>query len=577
MTKSTDPRRRAALLYWQRQSLAQISEEIGVSLNTLYSWRRRDQWEAKTPIQRIELTLEDQVMQLAAKKSKSNTDLRDIDFFMRQIERAARINPGASSSHGGIIVGPDDQPKRKRGMDIEKIAAACKGAFLDSIFQYQKVWYDAGLVHRIRNILKSRQIGATWFFAREALVDALETGRNQIFLSASRAQAHVFRQYIVAFYKEVTGKQLKGDPIILPNGATLYFLGTSSKTAQSYHGNLYFDEYAWVSKFLELRKVASGMAIHKKWRQTFFTTPSTLAHDSYLFWSGKLFNRGRARANHVEIDLSHSSLAEGRACEDGQWRQIITVEDAIAGGCDLFDLDQLYNEYSAEEIANLLMCQFMDDATATFTFTMLLNCCCDSWGEWDDLRPFAERPLANSPVWIGYDCSLTGDNSALAVLSPPDGPGGAFRLIERLQFNDPNYQSQSDKIRAMTKRYNVQHIAIDVTGGYGEAVYQLVKDWYPLVKPLRYTMNDKIRLVLKAQNVINKRRLLFDHGARDVISAFLNIKRTVTPSGQYVTFRAGRSEEASHSDIAWAIMNALENEALTEEDGNTKRTVMEIY
>lgn len=36
---------------------------------------------------------------------------------------------------------------------------------------------------------------------------------------------------------------LKGDPIVLPNGATLYFLGTNARTAQSYHGNLYLDEY----------------------------------------------------------------------------------------------------------------------------------------------------------------------------------------------------------------------------------------------------------------------------------------------------------------------------------------------
>ncbi|WP_423064390.1 hypothetical protein, partial [Citrobacter freundii] len=25
-------------------------------------------------------------------------------------------------------------------------------------------------------------------------------------------------------------------------------------------------------------------------------------------------------------------------CDDGQWRQIVTIEDALAGGCTLFDL-----------------------------------------------------------------------------------------------------------------------------------------------------------------------------------------------------------------------------------------------
>ncbi|WP_204274326.1 terminase large subunit domain-containing protein, partial [Klebsiella aerogenes] len=84
-------------------------------------------------------------------------------------------------------------------------------AFHDAMFDYQRAWYEAGRTERIRNLLKSRQIGATWYFAREALIDALTTGRNQIFLSASKAQAHVFKQYIVQFAKDAAGVELKGD------------------------------------------------------------------------------------------------------------------------------------------------------------------------------------------------------------------------------------------------------------------------------------------------------------------------------------------------------------------------------
>ncbi|EPW0457716.1 TPA: terminase family protein, partial [Escherichia coli] len=44
--------------------------------------------------------------------------------------------------------------------------------------------------HRERRfILKSRQIGMTWYFAWEAFEDAVVTGDNQIFFSASRVQA----------------------------------------------------------------------------------------------------------------------------------------------------------------------------------------------------------------------------------------------------------------------------------------------------------------------------------------------------------------------------------------------------
>jgi len=81
---------------------------------------------------------------------------------------------------------------------------------------------------------------------------------------------------------------------------------------------------------------------------------------AYAFWSGELFNKGRAAADKVTVDITHAALKDGRLCEDGQWRQIVTVMDAIAGGCDLFDINQLRLDYSPEEFANLLMCAFID-------------------------------------------------------------------------------------------------------------------------------------------------------------------------------------------------------------------------
>ncbi|WP_204375292.1 terminase large subunit domain-containing protein, partial [Citrobacter freundii] len=158
----------------------------------------------------------------------------------------------------------------------------------------QLQWYRAGLAHRIRDILKSRQIGATFYFSREALLRALKTGHNQIFLSASKTQAYVFREYIIQFARLVD-VDLTGDPIVIGNnGAKLIFLGTNSNTAQSHNGDLYVDEIFWIPNFQKLRKVASGMASQKHLRSTYFSTPSTLAHGAYPFWSGELFNKGRA-------------------------------------------------------------------------------------------------------------------------------------------------------------------------------------------------------------------------------------------------------------------------------------------
>lgn len=53
----------------------------------------------------------------------------------------------------------------------------------------------------------------------------------------------MFKGYIKQLSPTPPKSDLVGDPIVLPNGATLYFLGTNTRTAQSYHGNLYMDEY----------------------------------------------------------------------------------------------------------------------------------------------------------------------------------------------------------------------------------------------------------------------------------------------------------------------------------------------
>lgn len=575
-----DPRRRARDLYWQGFRIARIAEMTDVKAATLHSWKRRDKWDDTAPIDRVEASIEARLIRLLAKEPKEGRDYKEIDLLGRQIERLARVRKFSSGGNEADLnpkVANRNKGAKKtptRNAIGEEQQARLVEAFLEGLFPYQKHWYRAGLVERIRNLLKSRQIGATWYFAREGLIDALETGRNQIFLSASKAQAHVFKGYIKQFARDVIDVDLQGDPIVLPNGATLYFLGTNARTAQSYHGNLYMDEYFWIPKFQEFRKVASGMAMHKHWRLTYFSTPSALSHEAYPFWSGELFNKGRAAAEKVNLDVAHAALKDGRHCEDGQWRQIVTVLDAVAGGCDLFDIAQLRLDYSPEEFLNLLMCQFIDDGQSVFPLAMLQRCMVDSWVVWDDVKPLAPRPLGWREVWLGYDPSHTGDSAALVVLAPPLVAGGKFRVLDRVQFRGLDFAEQAERIRKVCDSYNVTYIGIDVTG-IGQGVYQLVRQFFPGATSFQYSPEVKTRLVLKALDVIRKGRLEFDAGATDLAAAFMAIRKTTTASGRQVTFEAGRAKDISHADLAWACMHAMANEPL---EGQTARNTgfMEI-
>ncbi len=560
-------------LFFQGYPLRAIAELLQTPEGTVSTWKKRDGWDDIKPIDRVDFAIEARMCQLIAKDVKSGGDFKEIDLLGRQLERIARVNKysngGNETDLNPKVANRNKGPKKapERNVVEPEQQERLIERFESTMFGYQRTWYEAGKLHRIRDLLKSRQIGATYFFAFEAFIDALVTGRNQIFLSASKAQAHVFKQYIIQFAKE-EGVELKGDPMVLPNGAHMYFLGTNARTAQSYHGNIYMDEYFWIHGFLEFRKVASGMAMHKKWRQTYISTPSSLSHPAYAFWSGANFNRGKAKADRVEIDLSHANLSGGKLCADGQWRQIVTVEDAVLGGCDLFDLEQLRSEYSDDEYSNLLMCEFMDDTASVFPLATLQRCMVDSWELWEDYKPHALRPLGNRAVWIGYDPAKggKGDSAGCAVLAPPAAPGGKFRVLERHRWSGMDFDAQAKAIRAMCDRYNVTYIGIDSTG-IGEGVLQLVRQFYPAVTAIQYSANVKMQMVMKAQDVMNKGRLEFDSGFTDLAQAFMSIRRGLTASGRMPTFEASRSEEISHADIAWATMQALLHEPLAGANG----------
>jgi uncharacterized protein YjcR len=578
-----DERQRAKLLYWQGHPVAEVARLLALPYGTVDAWKRRDGWDDTPVIGRIEVSVECRLMVLVAKGDKTEADLKEIEQLGRVLERTARVEryqvTGKESDLNPARKGKKGKKEPKNALTEDQIQAL-RADFLGSLFEYQRVWWE-NRDQRTRNILKSRQIGATWYFAREAFVNALETGDNQIFLSASRNQAEIFRQYIVKWVMEVTGVELKGTPLILPNGAHIYFLATSSKTAQGYHGHVYLDEYAWISKFRQFKKVASGMATHKRWRKTFFSTPSVINHEAYGFWSGEEFNRGRSKEDRVEIEVSHAAVRDGRLCEDGQWRHLVTIRDAAAQGCDLFDIEELVREYADADFKNLFMGEWVDDSQSFFTFGELQAAGVDALEEWWDVKPYEQRPYAG-PVWIGYDPSRTRDSACITVVAPP-APGSnrtRYRVLERIALKGSDFNAQSEAIRALTQRYSVQHMAVDCTG-IGAGVYEMVKTWWPAVRAITYSVETKSRMVLKAKHLFARKLIEFDAGMTDIISAFLSIRKTMTTSGRQQTFAAGRSEETGHADVAWAIMHALDRVEFRDLDTDTPapqgRTILEFF
>lgn len=607
-------RREARSLFWRGWTLVQIAEEMGLNYNTLASWCRRDGWELASPVAVIDDRIEVKIAALLDKEPFTEGEMKRVDFLMRQLEKTARIRKYGETGKEGDLnerIAPRNGPeaKAKRAEKRRNFLTLDQWqALLDDFerwrFAYQDLWWEHR-DERTRKIRKTRQAGATVYFAREAFAtvaeavlngqgaDALdedERPRNQIFLSASERQALKFRREIVGWVRKVTGVELKGKIITLDfhgqypeeegedgepvaTGPALdpvgfYFLSTNSATAQGESGDFYFDEYAWVPNFAELNRVASGMATQKIYKKTYFSTPSTKTHGSYAFWSGEEWNQGRPRGEQKPFDISFKNLRRGARMPDGSWQHLLTIHDACEMGLvKLVDIDQLRGEYSEEAFRNLFECEDIDDSESSFPYARIAPARVDSFHKWRDFKPAlidipGGRPFGDAPVWIGYDPNKQGrDDAALIVVAPPEVHGGKFRVLEKHRLNGRDFQGQADFIAQIAARYNVTDIAIDTTG-HGQAVFELVSKWFPLVRKIEYSVSSKTALVIKAQNVFRAGRIEFDAGWTDLMQALMAIRPALTGSQKGVTYIAKRNGTVGHADVAWALLNALSNEPL---------------
>jgi uncharacterized protein YjcR len=596
-------RRLARSLYFRGWTATQIADELELNYSTVASWKRRDQWDQASPIAMVEDRIEAKIATLLDKDPFTEGDMKRVDFLMRMMEKSARIQKYTATGKEGdlnpkIARRNDDEAKAKRAEKRKnRLTLEQWQDLLDDFharnFGHQEAWW-AVCDERTRKILKSRQIGATWYFAREALAKIAEDviaaaggddaqPRNQIFLSASKRQSMKFRREIVGWVHKITGVELKGDPIILDLSAIeregdeplsldpvgLYPLSTNSNTAQGESGDFYFDEFFWVPGFAQLRKVAAAMATHKIYKRTYFSTPSTKTHEAYGFWSGEEWNKGRNKSDQCEFDCSHKALKNGAIMPDGSWCQVVTLDDAIAAGMGaLIDKDELRQESSDEEFRNLYECEFVDDSESSFPFARLAPAMVDSFYAWRDFKPAlidipGARPFGEKEVWIGYDPNKEGrDDAALAVVAPPDQAGvGLFRFLEKQRLNGLDFQGQADAVLALLDRYNVTDIGIDTTGA-GKAVWEIVKRKFPLARKIEYSVSSKTALVIKGQTLFRQGRIQYDRSWADVTGSLMAIRPALTGSQKGVTYKSGRGGGIGHADIAWALLNALSNEPL---------------
>ncbi|VDR26503.1 Uncharacterized conserved protein [Raoultella terrigena] len=81
---------RARQLYWQGYPPAEIARLMGINPNTVYSWKKRDEWDTTPPIQRVTTSIDARLIQLTSKDTKTGGDFKEIDLLTRQLKKAGQ-------------------------------------------------------------------------------------------------------------------------------------------------------------------------------------------------------------------------------------------------------------------------------------------------------------------------------------------------------------------------------------------------------------------------------------------------------------------------------------------------------
>lgn len=570
----------ARYLYLKKYTPAEIARELGLnSARPVYYWAEKYNWRNLIGEQGIEEMIGLRILALVDRENKTEQELKELDVLIeRDLQyKAQRAKQAAKQKNDGTTesISTDEYQKeqkqskaKKKGTiknDISHVTDEMFEPFLATLFGYQHTLRNAIDKQKVRMLLKSRQIGATYYFAFEGLEQAIKTGDNQIFLSASKRQAQIFKTYIIKMAKEYFDVELKGDPIVLSNGAELHFLSTNKNTAQGYHGHVYGDEFAWLRNFEEFYTVSSAMATHKKWRETYFSTPSSKFHEAYQFWSGDMWKGNDRKRQLVSFPTMEQLRNGGMICPDGAWRYVVTIEDAVKSGAGvLFDIEALKEKYSSHAFKQLFMCEWVDDSDSIFTISQLMKCAIDA-SKWKDYNPKASEPFGHREVWGGFDPAHSRDGASFVVIAPPLFEGEKYRLLERHQWHGLSYRYQADRIRELFAKYNFSYIGID-TNGVGVGVYEMIKEFAGRkAVPILYTAESKSALVLKVHDLVERGLLEWNEEEKDIIASFLMIKQTTTNSGKSSTFIADRTVSNQHADVFWAIAHAINKRELNDQ------------
>lgn len=231
--------------------------------------------------------------------------------------------------------------------------------FISGLYKHQQCWYDINH-HQFRNIIKARQVGATFYFAREALIDAISNNRDQVFFTT---ESNIFsiREQILKFSAEICisfHAHLSTEYYLtFNNNVKIYILHNLEQLAKLSDTpldpikptNFYFDEYFYIPNFEHIYEYASKVALKKLTRLTLYSSlyDGDISDDDYPKYANYLWE------NHGKTKF----VKDGFVGSDGQFRQIVNINN-LREYPQFTEKDTLRGELGLDLFNKLYMCNF---------------------------------------------------------------------------------------------------------------------------------------------------------------------------------------------------------------------------
>lgn len=400
-----------------------------------------------------------------------------------------------------------------------KILQWLRGSFLP----YQLRWaLDPG---RFALALKGRQLGFTDATAAGCILGGFRDRRPQIVLSAAQKNADELIDAVRAHCRFLAAIGVpeaadfavdNTEELRWRRGGSVRALAANPRTARSFHGDLWLDEFAYHQDAEALWKAAAPMVTRSDWRIRVFSTPNG-ATGLFYDWC----QRPPQGWSYHRVSLDDAER-DGLRVDRAALLSLVNGDERVFG--------------------EAYLCQFLDADLQYFPSALV-----DPARDWIGRMP----DLSTAPIFGGLDVGRTQD---LTVLTPGALAQEVAWLVGTLTAKRTAFKAQRAMIFGAHERLGFERLAVDRTGIGSQLAEELAEAFGDdVVDAVAFTAEVKADLATRAFRWLRDGRVRFERGpaGKALHAETLAVRRRVTAAGN-VLYESPRSAQG-HGDRFWSF------------------------